>query len=252
MNQEAQRRLAREICARKRTRREYVSLKRRFALRSRQESTTESSSREATPDQLRFSGTPHTISSSNSRQLNFTAELMRLAMLPSRARRFSLSLIMMAMAFYLLSGSAYNYVRNFIPLPSRQAISNRMHGLVRINATLLLNLSAIRSVADDVRERYQLGDQVIPGVLAVDAISFQRELIITSIGVVQGSLDNETVNSDTLSKLHASFTEFEKFWAEHHKALISDAFVFQFQAVNLTLKSFVVHICPTSQGKATE
>ena len=252
MNQEATRRLAREICAKKRTRREYVSMKRRFTLQSRQAAMSDSSSREATPDQSRFTGTPRTVSDCNPRQLDFTTQLMRLALLPSKARRYSLTLMMMAMAFYLLSGSAYNYVRNFIPLPSRQAISNRMNGLVRLNATLLQNLSAIRSVAEDVRERYEVGDQVIAGILAVDAISFQRELIITSNGVVQGSLDNNTVNAEILSNLHASFTEFEKFWAEHHKALISDAFVFQYQALNSTLKSFVVHICPTTQGKATE
>lgn len=173
-------------------------------------------------------------------------------MTPSRSRRFPLPLMMMAISLYLISGSAYNYARNFIPLPSVQAISKKMNGLVNLNPKLLLNLSSIGSIADDVQARYEVGDDVIAGILAVDAISFQRELIVTSSGIVQGSLDNETVNSENLAKLHASFSELEKYWAEHHKALISDAFVFQFQALNSTLKSFVVHICPATQGKATE
>ena len=98
-------------------------------------------------------------------------------------------------------------------------------------------------VAGYLVTRYQVGDQVMPGIPAVAAISFQRDPIITSHGIVRGCADNERVNSETFSKSHANLSEFQKVSGEHHKALISDALVFQFQALNSALKSFLVHIC---------
>lgn len=177
MDQDTQLKFARAMCEKKRTRKEYVSLKRKYTLRCRQNSTSESSSCEATPDQPRFHGTLRTLSEREERQLKYTAQFARLAVLPSRSRRFPLPLMMMAISLYLISGSAYNYARNFIPLTSVQAISKKMNGLVNLNPTLLLNLSSIGSTAADVRARYEVGDDVIAGILAVDAISFQGSLL---------------------------------------------------------------------------
>lgn len=256
MNREGQIMLARAICEKERTKREYNALKRRYNLLNRRvcaaEAETDSASRESTPDRGSFTGVPHTLSEKHGRQVSFTASLLKIGLSPPNLRRFSLHVLMVALSIYLMSGNAYEYLRNFLPLPSVQTLKNRMSGVMTFEANILQNLSAIQSVCDEVRDRFELGNDVVRGILAVDAISFQRELIITNSGVVQGSLSNETVSSDLLDALHSSFSELEKFWAENHKALISDAFVYQFQPINATIKSFVVHISPSSQGKATE
>ena len=120
------------------------------------------------------------------------------------------------------------------------------------NISVVQDMSRIHIICDDVRTRFELGDAVITGVLAGAAISFQRELIVTNNAVVQGSLSNEKVSTKKLAKTLASFSEFEQFWLENHKALISGAFVFQFQPANTSIKSFITRILPSTQGKATE
>lgn len=256
MDREAQRQLGLAMCEKKRTRKEYVALKRRVLLAERRKSSPKpvqnSDSGDATPAAQRFPGTPRKIAPENERRAGFAAELFRLALLPANRRRFSVVMIMMALSIYLLSTSSYEVLRNFLPFPSRQTLSARMNGLMNFNITLLQNVSYIHAVCADVRERFETGDAVIAGILAVDAISFQRELIISKDGIVQGSFANETVSAEKLAKIHASYSEFENYWKESEKTLISDAFVFQFQPLNASIKSFVVHLYPSTQGKATE
>ena len=256
MDRDGQIKLARAICEKKRTRKEYIRLKRSFALEERRKKScydsSGSSSRESSPANERFPGLPRTVGPQTSRHFRFAAELVRLAMTGANLRRYSVALVMMALSVYLMSSNAYEFLRNFLPLPSRQTLNARLHGLMTFNISVVQDISRIHIICDDVRTRFELGDAVIAGVLAVDAISFQRELIVTSNGVVQGSLSNETVSAKKLAKIHASFSEFEQFWLENHKALISDAFVFQFQPVNTSIKSFITHILPSTQGKATE
>ena len=262
MDREAQRQLALAMCEKKRTKKEYVQLKRRLLLAERRNSSANAGGRSdsedappappAPPAPERFPGTPRRIAPEDERRAGFAAELFRLALLPVNRRRFPVVFIMMALAIYLRSPSSYEVMRNFLPFPSRQTLSERLNGLMSFNITLLQNISLIRNVCDDVRERFEVGDSVVAGILAVDAISFQRQLIISNNGVVHGSFANETVSSEKLAKMHASFSEFENYWKETEKALISDAFVFQFQPLNASIKSFVVHLYPSTQGKATE
>ena len=248
MDEESQRKLARAVCEKNRTRREYVALKRRYNLLNRRSNTSSESSGCSSP----FVGTPRRVVEPGG-PMKILDELKRLSGVPACRRRFSADLIAMAFSVFLLSSAAYAYLRNFLPLPAKQTLYAKMGSSTRLNATRLLNVSSLPDVIQDYREENGILDPTaIFGVLAVDAISFQRELIVSNTGVVQGSLFNETISADRLAELHSTFSEFENFWREHHSALISDAFVFQLQPLNATLRSLVVHISPSSQGQATE
>ena len=248
MSDNLQLQLARSICEKNRTRREYVALKRRYSLLSRKvnEESTDDGAENA------FVGTPRRLDEREQRQAGVLEELTRLMRFHPSRRRYSVSLIAMALAIYLMSSSTYTFIREFLPLPSRQTLQAKAHAAMHFDKSMLQNLSAIPAIVARYRERSKLHDEKIEGILAVDAISFTRELIVSKTGVVYGSLQNETIDQKRLVKLHASFSELEELWKQHHPALISDAFVFQFQPVNASLKSLVVHVCPSSQGKATE
>ena len=139
-----------------------------------------------------------------------------------------------------------------MPLPSWQTLQARTEPSFKFNANRLQNLSAIPDVVARFRQQEEIGDERIYGFLAVEAVSFHRELIVTKNGVVEGTLSNETIEMEKIAELQESFAEFENFCKEQRDVVISDAFVFQFQPINASLRSFIVHIKPSSQGKATE
>lgn len=205
------------------------------------------------PPNSPFIGTPRTINETNNNNRGgIWDELVQLAKVPRNRRRFTAGLIMFALSVYLLSGRAYEHLRLFMPLPSWQTLQQRTEPSFHLNAAALQNLSSIHETVKRFRERQNASEDTIYGILAVDAISFQREMIITNNGVIEGSISNETLDEQQIIQLQQSFSELEEFWKKQHAALISDAFVFQFQPFDALLPSFVVHIKPSTQGKATE
>ena len=255
MDLEAQRKFALAVCDSKRTRKQYIALKRKFVLscnRARRASPSSSyDCDDCAVSNSAFVGSPRVIGGSQqkSKVFNVLDELWRVSQVPKNRRRFSAALIAFAMSVYLLSGTAYEHLRKFMPLPSWQTLQVRTQPCFKFNANTLHNLSMIPDTVDRFREQEQIGHEIVYGILAVDAVSFQRELIVTKNGMMEGSLSNETLDSAKLAELHESFTEFENFWKLHHDAIISDAFVFQFQPINASLRSFIVHIKPSTQGK---
>lgn len=252
MDPEAQRRFARAVCAKNRSRRDYVAMKRRFLMsqvnQRKQKSPSETSSDEI-PENTSFMGTPRTISGTKGAILD---ELVQLSRVPRNRRRFSVGVIVFAFSLYLLSSRAYEHLRLFLPLPSWRTLERRTEPSFKFNIDALQNLSLVHETVGRFRERENISDCIIYGILAVDAVSFQREMIITNNGVIEGGVSNETLDEEKVIQLQQSFSEFEEFWKSHHAALISDAFVYQFQPIDALLPSFVVHIKPSTQGKATE
>ena len=178
-------------------------------------------------------------------------ELYQLARVTANRRRFSMKLIALALAVYLISGPAYNLLREVMPLPSRKTLNSRTTTTGRFNPLLLENLSNITSVVRNYRETNDLDSMEIVGFLAVDAIAFDREMVITNDGFVRGGVESEFLDADTLEKIHTDFRELEKLWQEKLDTIISDAFVFQVHPLSAVLRPFVVHVHPSTQGKAT-
>ena len=211
------------------------------------------SSSQSTPQrQSSFHGTPHTIGENVARVHSCLTELYGQARVMPNRRRFTMSVIAMSMALYLISGPAYTFLRNFIPLPSRQTLYLRTSFGLRFNATYLENLSLVKNVVENYREENNVTKEEICGILAVDAISLDKEMIITKDGVVYGGLSSEVLSKEALEKIQKHFSHLEELWRNKSSVIISDAFVFQFQPVLASLRPFVVHIAPSTQGKATQ
>lgn len=178
-------------------------------------------------------------------------ELCRLARVAPNRRRFGLKLIALALAVYLISGPAYNLLREVMPLPSRKTLFTRTTTTERFDPRLLENVSCVPQIVERYRETNEVGSEEIVGLLAVDAIAFDREMVITHNGFVRGGVTSDTIDPDTLQRIQTDFRELEKLWNEKLDSLISDAFVFQFHPLSALLRPFVVHINPSTQGKAT-
>ena len=202
--------------------------------------------------QSAFHGTPRRISDKDPVPHQCFTEICKQGRVKPNRRRFTMPVIAMAMALYLISGPAYEFLRNFFPMPSRQTLYFRTSFGLRFNATQLGNVSFIKNVVDNYRDENNVTDEEIYGILAVDAISLDKEMIITKDGLVYGGIESEVLSKEALTKIQTHFQELEQLWRNKSSVIISDAFVFQFQPVIATFRPFVVHIAPSTQGKATQ
>ena len=178
-------------------------------------------------------------------------ELHSVKDLPPNRRRFGMQVIAMSLALYLISGTAYTFLRQFVPLPSRQTLHTRTSATVRFNPELMNNLSRVKEIVQNYRDGNNQTRDNIVGILAVDAIAFDRELVVSKTGLVTGTLTSEIIDTDTLQKIQEDFEELENLWRTKFNTIISDAFVYQFHPINPVFRPFIVHIRPSTQGKAT-
>lgn len=200
--------------------------------------------------------TPISIPSINQKNKTFTKsiiqDLKRNFEIAPPARRYSKRTKIFAMGILLISFTAFNYLRSFLPLPSRQALQKNFQADLSLKTEYLTDVKNIPIIVADYREREKISEtEKIQAVLAIDAISFNPILKIDKNGNVIGTTKEEIISSYELLQLEKNFSEFEKFVSERKELLISDAFVVQVQPVLMNYSSFVVHISPSSQGKGT-
>ena len=168
-------------------------------------------------------------------------------------RRYSRFTKLFAMGLLIISFSAFKFARNFIPLPSRQILTQSFHADLSFKTNILTDLSQITTITSEYRERENISkSEKIKAVLAVDAISFDKVLKIDSQGNVIGTTREEVVGNLDMENLEKKIASFENFVKQRKELLISDAFVFQVQPVLINYPSFVVHVLPSSQGKGTD
>ena len=92
----------------------------------------------------------------------------------------------------------------------------------------------IKEIVTNYMERSNATYGEISGILAVDAISLDREMVITDKGFVSGGLTSEVLDKDVLASIQKNFRELEEIWKQKLNSIISDAFVFQFHPITAT------------------
>ena len=239
--------LARKAAELKKSQKELVAAQRRERL-LKMRIERENEQQVITPENSPFQGSPRY---AGEKDYACVDELHRLSRVKANRRRFSMKLIALALGVYLISGPAYNFLRELMPLPSTKTLEARTATSERFNPLMLENLSCLDMIVKHYRETNEIDSMQIFGVLAVDAIAFDREMIIAENGFVTGAIESEFVDKDTLEKIQSDFRALEKLWQDKLDTIISDAFVFQFQPLSATLRSFVVYVHPSTQGKAT-
>ena len=181
------------------------------------------------------------------------SNLTKNSFLRPSGRRYSRFTKLFSMGLLLISFSVFKFVRNFLPLPSRQTLKQSFYSDLSFDAKILTDLSQISTITSEYRTRENISQsEKIKAVLAVDAISFDKVLKIDSKGNIIGTTQDEIVGSNEMENLEKRFTSFENFVRQRKEFLISDAFVFQVQPVLADYPSFVAHVMPSSQGKGTD
>ena len=64
------------------------------------------------------------------------------------------------------------------------------------------SLANVKTVVENYRETNNETDARIYGFIAVDAISFDRELVVSKNGTVSGTISSESVEMETLLEIH--------------------------------------------------
>lgn len=196
-----------------------------------------------------YRGTPNT--GGKARRYQCLEELDSMKDMPPNRRRFGMQVIAMSVALYLISQTAYTFLRQFVPLPSRQTLHTRTSATVRFDPELMKDLSRVKEIVQNYRDSNNETRDSIVGISAVDAIAFDRELVVSKTGLLTGTLTSEIIDTDTLKKIQEDFEELENLWRTKFSTIISDAFVNQFHPINPVFRPFIVHIRPSTQGKAT-
>ena len=199
-----------------------------------------------------FRGTAHRIGDDLEQKYACLDELHKMKRVKPNRRRFSLKLIALSLSLYLISGTAYFFLRDFFPLPSRQTLQNRTSLVFKFDVESMLDLTCVKSIVENYRQTNKETDTQIHGFLAVDAISFDRELIVSKNGTVFGTISSDSVESEDLQELQENFQKLEELWKKKYNAIITDAFVFQFHPLSPVTRPFIVHIRAATQGKATQ
>lgn len=79
------------------------------------------------------------------------------------------------------------------------------------------------------------------------------EICVTKKGFVESLMQKEQLKSAEMRVLERKFKNFEEVWKKKKKDVtIMDPFLYHVQQINASLRSFVCHISPSTQGKATD
>ena len=168
---------------------------------------------------------------------------------PSR-RRFSQRTMIIAMLLILISLPCYNCLRLFDIWPSYQAVDARLKASYVAETNLLIDLKDVHKVVEKYKKQNSIEGK-IEAILATDAVSLTPEICVTKDGFVEGLLQKEQLKSVEMKVLEHKFKNFEEFCKKKKDVTITDAFLFHVQPINASLRSFVCHISPSTQGKAT-
>lgn len=131
-----------------------------------------------------------------------------------------------------------------------QAVDARLKATYVAETNILVDLKDIHKVVDKYKKQNSIEGK-IEAILATDAVSLTPEICVTKDGFVEGLLQKEQLKSVEMKVLEHKFKNFENFCKMKKDVTITDAFLYHVQPINASLRSFVCHISPSTQGKAT-
>lgn len=172
---------------------------------------------------------------------------------PSR-RRYTLSVLFFSLALATTSYTAYNYAREYLVLPSyswllryfKTELNEALDMITNIDKIPLTLTSFLEGLGNQRQEIEKYG-----GFIAVDAISMRPHIFVRKDGIVEGLIEEQTLNDTQLDKITRSFNEYEKFVKTLRNKTITDSFVYQYQPLLSSAKVLPVFVEPSTQGKAT-
>lgn len=112
---------------------------------------------------------------------------------------------------------------------------------MKILIKIVLNTEKVTKLAKKIK---------IPGVLSVDAISFDPYIKIDKNGSVRGVIGHIQIDQNELKKIKTIIKEQEKLIKKLKNITTNSTFVYQFQPVSSEYKCFTVFVQSSASGKA--
>ena len=160
-------------------------------------------------------------------------------------RRWSKYIMSFFVLLYFLSPTAYNLLKTHLAIPAESTIYTQCRNVLDDNS--IVNISELPNLLNSYRKNINHNNiSLIKGIIAVDAVAlFPHHKILNHS--VTGFLKNITIEN---SDIKSSYSKFENFIFNHSNQTIKSAFVFQFQPLNISYPVLLIHIFPSSNGKA--
>ena len=211
---------------------------------------THERARTPNPSITAYPGTPHHI------QKN-TIELIRTLfknLIVSKWHRIWPRAILLIAAFILIqSRKSFLFLSNSFIFPNEKTVKNFIKEQSYINPSNYTDTSNIENIVNMYRSSHRLVDNdIIVGILAVDAVSLTPHVKIDQRGNIKGLKTHITLDKDDLEQLKQSIQLQEEVISKLKPNTVNYAFVFYFQPLSINLECFTIHIQIASDGKASE
>ena len=156
-----------------------------------------------------------------------------------------------ALGIALISVAAYNAIRRHLPLPSYRTCLRFQHDIMKQSPDHFRNISMIPEIIRGLNKKYfTQDDRPIHGFLAVDALSVTTAVKIDSNGAISGLLGSHVISEHDFNDFLSTTFKFENYLCNVSGSIVTAAFVFQFQPINPSIPTMLLHIMATSSGKA--
>ena len=160
-------------------------------------------------------------------------------------------LIALSLQIRSISPKAYALLAANLPFPSSNLLDKYFEEEVKNIPEKLTNFENVNELVNLWKEKNNTSKSIaIDACLTVDAIYFRLDVKITVDNCVSGLLEGPNIIGSLPTIL--DFVEMQLFLARNWESVFRSGFVFQIQPYDPQYKPFVVHIKPTSNGKATE
>lgn len=166
-------------------------------------------------------------------------------------RLWSENIKLLFLGVLLMSYPCYRLLSQSLMIPSYSTLIRFMNFHCHISTDMITNIDLVHKICDKYRESTKLKKSIkIPGVLAVDAISFDPYIKIHNNGTVSGVIGHIQINNEELNKIKSVIKEQEQLIKNLKNITINSAFVYQFQPLSYEYKCFTVFVQASTSGKA--
>ena len=172
------------------------------------------------------------------------------AKLPN-GRKWSLFAIILFSSIYAISPKCFYLINNSIITPCEKTIKNNINKYEQ-HVSSFNNISDVNKSISKYKNKYEMFDQKIEGILAVDAVSTEPVVKISQTGEVSGLLTTKKLTDEDIQKLKNEIRKQEEFIKNIKNETLSSAFVYYFQPLNPIFSCFVVFIEASQNGKASK
>ena len=166
-----------------------------------------------------------------------------------KGKKYSPSFLAFCASIFILSSSAYFILRKVLVLPSSRTVERYISREKSRFEFMLRDISRLSELIRYYRERDSTSaNESIHAVIAVDALFFDRQIIVKSKGTVEGILT--PTDPAKFETLFQSLAEFDEFVIANWNFSINSAFAFYLQPINPKRRNFLIHFYPATSGKA--